>query len=115
PLSVLNELNNNDKHRACNFTWVHSRNVGLQVHGNDGGIIEVLFKTFYLGQVETVTLPMSAAAVIPSARVITTGTFVLSLREEGIWDDLPVVQVLERCFKHAEKVIGKLTPFFRKE
>jgi hypothetical protein len=105
PLSVLNELSNTDKHRACNFTLVHSRNVGVEVHGNDGTVIKVQFTVpFYLGNIEAVSLaPMTAAAITPSARVITTGAFVLTLQEEGIWNDLPIERVLERCFEEVEE------------
>ena len=114
PLLMLNKLSNYDKHRACNFTLVDNRRAGFRVHGNDGTVVEVSYNSpIYLGDVQTITLPMAATAVMPGARVESAGTFVLSLREEGVWDDLPVAHVLQRCFDHIESaVIGKLKPFF---
>ena len=112
---MLNKLSNSDKHRACNFTLAYNRNARFLVHGNDGTVAYVSCNSpIYLGDVQTVVLPLAAAAVIPSARVEAAGTLVLSLREEGGWDDLPVVQILQRCFDYVEKaVIGKLKPFFK--
>ena len=116
PLLMLNKLSNDDKHRTCNFTLAYNQDLMFRIHGNDGTIAEIAYnKPIYLGDPQTVPLPMSAAAVIPSARVQAKGRLVITLRDEGIWAaDTPVEQVLRRCFDHVEKeVIGKLTRFFK--
>ena len=58
-------------------------------------------------------LPIDPSTVMPSARVEASGTFALSFREEGGWDDLPTTYVLRTCFDHIERrVISRLKPFF---
>jgi hypothetical protein len=60
-----------------------------------------------------IVLPIPRSAVEPNVRVQATGTLTISLREEGLWEDMPVAQVLQRCFDHIEKaVVAKLKPFF---
>lgn len=114
PLLMLNKLSNIDKHRSCNFALAYNRNAGFRVHGNDGGILEIsCHEPLYLGEPQTITLPISPASVTPSARVEASGTFVLSLREEGDWADLSIIQILQQCFDHVERqVIGRLKPLF---
>jgi hypothetical protein len=114
PLLMLNKLSNIDKHRSCNFALAYNRNTGFRIYGNDGTILEVSSHgPLYLGEPQTITLPIKPASVIPSARVEASGTFVLSLREEGSWNDLPITHVLQLCFDHVEtKVISKLKSFF---
>jgi hypothetical protein len=116
PLVILNKLSNLDKHRACNFTLAYSRNVNLLIHCNDGSVVTYSpDQPLYLGDVHTVTLPIDKALVQPSARVQSSGTFVITFREESDWDDLPVMQVLQDCFDHIERhVIGRLKPFFER-
>jgi hypothetical protein len=115
PLLMLNKLSNGDKHRTCNFTLAYGHDLRFRVHGNDGSIIDIPYKKpLYLGEPHTVPLPMlSAAAVIPSARVEAAGRLVITLRDDGISPvDTPVEHVLRRCFDHVEKeIIGKLTGF----
>jgi hypothetical protein len=114
PLLMLNKLSNIDKHRSCNFALAYNRNAGFRIHGNDGTILEVsCHEPLYLGEPQTITLPIKPATVTPSARVEASGTFALSLREEGSWNDLSITHVLQLCFDHVEtKVISKLKPFF---
>lgn len=114
PLLMLNKLSNIDKHRSCNFALAYNRNAGFRIHGNDGSILVVAcHEPLYLGEPQTITLPIKPTTVIPSARVEASGTFALSLREEGSWNDLSITQVLQLCFDHVEKkVISKLKPFF---
>lgn len=114
PLLMLNKLSNIDKHRHCHFTLAYNRNAGFRVHANDGTIVEVsCHKPLFLGDPQTITLPIDPSTVIPSARVEASGTFALSFREEGGWDDLPTKHVLRTCFDHIERrVISRLKPFF---
>jgi hypothetical protein len=115
PLLILNKLSNDDKHRTCNFTLAYTQNAVFRIHGNDGTITDIAYnEPIYLGEVQTVVLPMSPAAVMPSARVEAAGRMVISLRDESIWADAPVENVLRRCFDHVEKeVISKLKQFFQ--
>ena len=114
PLLILNKLSNIDKHRSCNFALAYNRNAGFRVHANDGTILEVSCReALYLGDPQTIILPIDPASVIPSARVEASGTFTLSLREEGSWNNLAITEVLGLCFEHVEKkVISRLKPFF---
>jgi hypothetical protein len=116
PLTILNKLSNIDKHRACNFTLAYGRDVAFRVHCNNGAILDVDVKEpLYLGDVHTIPLQIDKRLVEGSARVQTSGTFVLTFREESDWDDVPVMKVLQDCFDHIErKVIPKLKPFFEK-
>jgi len=68
PLLMLNKLSNIDKHRSCNFALTYNRNTGFRIHGNDGTILEVSSHgPLYLGEPQTITLPIKPASVIPSA------------------------------------------------
>ncbi len=69
----------------------------------------------YLGEVHTIPLKIDKCLVEGSARVQTSGTFVLTFREESDWDDVSVMKVLQGCFDHIERRVGpKLKPFFEK-
>ncbi|MEO8373130.1 MAG: hypothetical protein ABI806_28350 [Candidatus Solibacter sp.] len=115
-LTILNKLSNIDKHRACNFTLAYGHDVVFRVHCNNGVILNLDVKEpLYLGDVHTIPLQIDKRLVEGSARVQTSGTFVLTLREESDWDDIPVMKVLEDCFDHIERrVVPKLKPFFEK-
>jgi hypothetical protein len=114
PLLILNKLSNIDKHRACNFTLPHNSNAVFLIHCRNGDVLEVSAdKPLYLGDVQTLTLPMDKKLVEPSARVQASGTLILSFQEESDWDEVPVIQVLQMCFDHIEtKMIPKLKRFF---
>jgi hypothetical protein len=116
PLTILNKLSNLDKHRACNFTLAYGRNVNFRVHCNNGAILDVrVNEPFYLGDVHPITLQIDKRLVENGARVESSGTFVLTFREESDWDDIPVMKVLQDCFDHIERrVVPKLKPFFEK-
>lgn len=113
PLLMLNKLSNIDKHRSCNFALAYNRNAGFRVHANDGTVLVVsCHDALYLGEPQTITLPINPASVIPSTRVETSGTFTLSLHEEGNWNNLAITEVLGLCFDHVEKkVISRLKLF----
>jgi len=114
PLLILNKLSNIDKHRSCNLALAYNRNAGFRVHANDGTILELsCHEALYLGEPQTITLPINPASVTPSARVEASGTFALGLCEEGSWNNLAITEVLKLCFDHIEKnVISRLKPFF---
>ena len=116
PLTILNKLSNIDKHRACNFTLAYGRDLAFRVHCNNGAILDVDVKEpLYLGDVHTIPLQIDKRLVEGSARVQTSGTFVLTFREESDWDEVPVMKVLQDCFDHIERrVVPKLKPFFEK-
>jgi hypothetical protein len=65
--------------------------------------------------VHTIPLQIDKRLVEGGARVQTSGTFVLTFREESDWDDIPIMKVLQDCFDHIERrVLPKLKPFFEK-
>jgi hypothetical protein len=114
PLTILNKLSNVDKHRACNFTLAYGREVAFRVHCHNGRILDVSVKEpLYLGDVHTIHLQIDKRLVEGSARVESSGTFVMTFREVSDWDDIPVMKVLQDCFDHIERrVVPKLKPFF---
>ena len=116
PLTILNKLSNIDKHRACNFTLAYAHDFAFRVHCNNGAILSVDVKEpLFLGDLHTIPLQIDKRLVEGSARVQTSGTFVLTFREESDWDDILVMKVLQDCFDHIErKVVPKLKPFFEK-
>jgi hypothetical protein len=114
PLTVLQRLNNKDKHRHLNFMLAYD--VGLQfvIHSNSGDLLYVRpNQPVYLGEPQTIPLDVEVASVTPSARVEAVGTTVLTFRDEGPWNDTPVCLMLQRCFDYVEReVIGALKVFF---
>jgi hypothetical protein len=114
PLRILNKLSNIDKHRHCNLALTYSRDTKFRIYCNDGRILEVAAETpLYLGDGQTFTLPIESSLVMPSARIQSSATFVLTFQEEGPWADWPIMKVLQDCFDHIErKVIPPLKPFF---
>jgi hypothetical protein len=114
PLLLLNKLSNVDKHRHCNLALAYSRDTKFWIHCSDGRILEVAAtKPLYLGDVQTFILPIESALVVPSARIQSSATLVLTFQEEGPWADTPIMQVVQDCFDHIEReVIAPLTPFF---
>jgi hypothetical protein len=117
PLTILNKLSNVDKHRACNFTLAYSRNTNFVIQCDDGTVVTYSpEEPLYLGDVHTVNLPIDKQLVENGARVLSSGTFVLTFLEESDWDDIPVMAVLQDCFDHIEKkVFGPLKPFFEQK
>jgi len=114
PLLMLNKLSNMDKHRYCAFGLGYSQGTTFRVHYGNGCAVDVRpEKALYLGEVQTLMVPVPSVLIGQSARVEVTGTLVINFREEGPWRDLHVIDVLDRCFRHIEtKVIAKLKPFF---
>lgn len=114
PLLILKELSNLDKHEACALTIGYSRQTRFRVHCINGQTVEAeSTEPIYLGNVETVTLPIDSRLIGESARVESSGTYVINFRDEGPWGDKHVIFVLQRCFDHIErKVISRLKRFF---
>jgi hypothetical protein len=114
PLCVLNDLCNSDKHRAVILTMAYNRDLTVRVHANDGKIHVVkAMAPLYGGDVHTLPLDLDPSTIQPSARVETTGTEFMAIREVGPWGDRPVWAVLSDCLEHVkERVIVPLKPFF---
>jgi hypothetical protein len=89
-LNVLNVLCNSDKHRAVTFTMAYSHDLIARVHANDGKIhVAKATKPLYAGYVHAVPLDLDPSTIETSARVETSGTEVLVIREIGPWGDRP--------------------------
>ena len=89
--------------------------MNFRVHCNNGAILDVrVNEPLYLGDVHPITLQIDKRLVENGARVKSSGTFVLTFREESDWDDIPVMKVLQDCFDHIERrVVPKLKAVFR--
>jgi hypothetical protein len=91
PLSMLNVLCNSDKHRAVTLTLAYDHDFTVKVHGNDGRVyIWKANEPLYAGDVHTIPIELDPATIQPSARVETSGTGVLIIRELGPWGQRPV-------------------------
>jgi hypothetical protein len=114
PLLMLNKLNNMDKHRHCTFSLGYSRHKLFRVHCLNGNVIEIRpQEDLYLGDVQTLHIPVASALIGQSVRVDASATFVITVHDQGPWGHLHVTEVLRRCFDHVEKrVIGRLKRFF---
>ena len=114
PLSILNTLCNNDKHRALTFTLAYSHDLTVTVHGNDGKV-EVWKATepLYAGDVHTIPLNLDPVSIQPSARVETSGTEVLIIQKIGPWGQRPVWSLLTDLYEYVrDRVVISLKPFF---
>jgi hypothetical protein len=114
PLSVLNVLCNSDKHRALTLTMAYSHDLTVRVHANDGKVHVVkATEPLYAGDVHTIPLHLDPSTVQPSARVETSGTEILVIREIGPWGDRPVWAVLSALLDYVtDRVVVPLKPFF---
>lgn len=114
PLLMLNKLNNLDKHESCAPTLAYSHNTRFRIHCTNGSIIEVSpEEPIYLGDVKTFTLPIASRLVGDSAKIDSSGTYVVIFKDKGPWGNLHAVDVLQRCFDHVEtRVVGRLKRFF---
>ena len=103
-----------DKHRHCAFGLSRSLDTAFRVYCLDGRAVDIWpEKSLDLGGVYTLNVPVPSVLIGHTARVEASGTFVITLRNEGPWEDLHVTDLLQRCFDHIEtKVIAKLKRFF---
>jgi hypothetical protein len=114
PLSILNVLCNSDKHRAVTLTLAYSHDLTVKVHANDGKVhVWKATEPLYAGDVHTIPLNLDPATIQPSARVETSGTSVLIIRELGSWGQRPVWSVLSDLYEYVwDRVMIQLKPFF---
>jgi hypothetical protein len=114
PLSILNVLCNSDKHRAVTLTLAYSHDLTVKVHANDGKVyVWKATEPLYAGDVHTIPLDLDPATIQPSARVETSGTEVLIIREIGPWGQRPVWSVLTDLYEYVrDRVVIPLKPFF---
>ena len=112
-LSIMNVLCNSDKHRAVTLTLAYSHDLTVKVHANDGKVHVVkATKPLYAGDVHTIPLDLDPATIQPSARVETSGTGVLIVREVGPWGERPVWTVLSELLDYVkDRVVIPLKPF----
>lgn len=113
-LNVLNVLCNSDKHRAVTLTMAYSHDLTARVHANDGTIhVAKATKPLYAGDVHTLPLDLDPSTIETSARVETSGTEVLVIREIGPWGERPVWLVLSELLEYVrDRVVIPLKPFF---
>ncbi len=114
PLSILNVLCNSDKHRAVTLTLAYSHDLTVRVHANDGKVhVWRATEPLYAGDVHTIRLNLDPASIQPSARVETSGTDILIIREIGPWGQRPVWSVLTDLYEYVrDRVVIPLKPFF---
>ena len=114
PLSILNVLCNSDKHRAVTLTLAYSHDLTVRVHANDGKVhVWRATEPIYAGDVHTIPLNLDPASIQPSARVETSGTDILIIREIGPWGQRPVWSVLTDLYEYVrDRVVIPLKPFF---
>jgi hypothetical protein len=114
PLSILNVLCNSDKHRAVTLTLAYSHDLMVKVHANDGSVhVWRATEPLYAGDVHTIPLNLDPASIQPSARVDSSGTDILIIREVGPWGERPVWFVLTDLYEYArDRVVIPLKPFF---
>jgi len=113
-LNALNELCKADKHRAVTLTLAYTHDLTLKVHANDGKVHVVkVTEPLYAGDVHTIPLRLDPATIQPSARIESSGTEVLIIREVGPWGDRPVWAVLADILEYVlNRVVFPLKPFF---
>jgi hypothetical protein len=92
----------------------YSHDLTLKVHANDGTVHLVkATEPLYAGDVHMIPLHLDPSTVHPSARVETSGTDILVIRESGPWGDRPVWVVLSTLLDYArDHVIVPMKPFF---
>jgi hypothetical protein len=114
PLSMLNVLCNSDKHRAVTLTLAYSHDVTIKVYANDEKVYVVrATEPLYVGDVHTIPLDLDPASIQPSARVETSGTDILIIRQVGPWEQRPVWSVLTDLYEYVrDRVVIPLKPFF---
>ncbi len=114
PLSILNVLCNSDKHRAVTLTLAYSHDLTVRVHANDGSVyLWRATEPLYAGDVHTIPLNLDPTSIQPSARVETSGTDILIIREIGPWGQRPVWSVLTDLYEYvSDRVVIPLKPFF---
>jgi hypothetical protein len=112
--SLLQKLNNVDKHRGCNFTLAYSQETRYRVHTNDGKFVDAGFlNALYLGDIHTLPLLIKRDLLIPTVRVEASGTAILFFQDLEAARGMPVPEVLRLCLNHVEqRVIAPLKPFF---
>jgi hypothetical protein len=112
-LNVLNVLCNNDKHRALPFTMAYSHDLTVRVHASDGKIhVTKATEPLYAGDVHTLPLELDPSTIETSARVETSGTEVLIMRENGPWGNRPVWSVLSELLDYVRhRVVTLLNRF----
>jgi hypothetical protein len=116
PLVWLQNLNNRDKHRGCNFTLAYNRNIQFVVHTSRGPVFVPAGGKLYLGSVHDIPLPIDPRIIPLNPRVETTGTATLAFQGEEELEDIHGPEVLRQCFNHVEKnVISRLTIFFNRK
>jgi hypothetical protein len=67
----------------------------------------------YAGDVRTIPVELDPSTIQPTARVETSGTGVLIIREVGPWEQRPVWSVLTELHDYVRDRVGiPLKPFF---
>ncbi len=114
PLTILNLLCNNDKHRAVTLTLAYSHDLTLKVHANDGKVhLWKAAEPLYAGEVHTIPLDIDPTNIQSSTRLEATGTGVLIIGEIGPWGQRPVWSVLTDLYEYVrDRVVIPLKPFF---
>jgi hypothetical protein len=114
PLNILNKLSNRDKHRAALLTSGYSKNSRFAIHTNDGRVLYVTSdQPLHSEGFEAIPLAIPASSILPQARVQAAGTAVIVFREEGPWNDRPVLEIMSTCLRYVEEsVVGRFKQFF---
>jgi hypothetical protein len=96
------------------LTLAYSHDLTVKVHANDGKVhVWKATEPLYAGDVHTIPLDLDPATIQPSARVETSGTEILIIREIGPWGQRPVWSVLADLYEYVwDRVIVPLKPFF---
>jgi hypothetical protein len=115
PLWILHSLCNRDKHRILNLTIGYQRNVEIQIPTRTSSTIVVrLPERFYIGDVETVSLPGDPSLIEDNVTVHTTGRGMLCLRSTEPWADRPIDELMIACLNYVrDRLVPQFKPFFK--